>query len=299
MDRLNAMEIFIRVAELASFTKAAESLGLPKGSISSAVQNLESHLGSRLLHRTTRKVVLTQDGEVFYERCKDVLADMDELESMFQTGEHSIQGRIRIDLPLALSRDFIVPHLPEFIRQHPGIRIELSSTDRKVDLIAEGFDCVIRVGNLTESGLIARNMGYLSMVNCASPDYIARYGMPSSMDDLQHHYLVNYAQTLGSTDAAWEYLDGKEVRSIKMPSLITVNNSDAYSHACLAGLGVIQVPLAGARRYIASGAMIAIMPDHRSAPMPVSLLYPNRRNQPQRIKVLMAWLTERLQDYIA
>ncbi|WP_319004571.1 LysR substrate-binding domain-containing protein [Methylobacillus caricis] len=243
------MEIFIRVAELASFTKAAESLGLPKGSISSAVQNLESHLGSRLLHRTTRKVVLTQDGEVFYERCKDVLADMDELESMFQAGGHNIHGRIRVDLPLALSRDFVVPHLPEFIMQHPGIRIELSSTDRKVDLIAEGFDCVIRVGNLTESGLIARNMGRLSMINCASPAYIARYGMPGSIHDLQKHYLVNYAQTLGSGNAAWEWLDGKDVRSIKMPSLITVNNSDAYSQACLAGLGIIQVPLAGAKRY--------------------------------------------------
>ncbi|MFJ5446713.1 LysR family transcriptional regulator [Methylobacillus methanolivorans] len=299
MDKLHAMTVFTRVAELSSFTQAANSLGLPKGSISMAVQNLEGHLGTRLLQRTTRKVVLTHDGQVFYQRCKDLLTDMDELESMFQLDEKGIQGRIRIDVPLAVAREVVMPHLPDFLAQHPGIKIELSSTDRRVDVVAEGFDCVLRVGNLGDSGLVARSMGVHHTINCASPIYVEKYGAPSTLDDLKHHFMVHYAQVLGSEDAYWEYRLGAEIKRIKMPSIITVNNSDAYTQACLAGLGIIQVPQAAAKKHLSQGKMLELLPEYQAAPMPITMLYPNRQHQPRRVKVFMDWLAERLQDYLA
>ncbi|WP_328485200.1 LysR family transcriptional regulator [Methylobacillus arboreus] len=292
------MTAFTRVAELSSFTQAAISLGLPKGSISMAVQNLEAHLGTRLLQRTTRKVVLTHDGQLFYQRCKDLLTDMDELESMFLLDEKGIHGRIRVDVPLAVAREVLMPHLPAFLAQHPGIKIELSSTDRRVDLVAEGFDCVVRVGSLGDSGLIARHVGLHPIVNCASPEYLQRHGIPITLDDLGRHFTVHYAQMLGSEDAYWEYAHGNDNRRVKMQSIITVNNSDAYSQACLAGLGIIQVPLAAARTHLKHGRLVEILPEYRAAPMPISMLYPNRRHQPRRVRVFMDWLTAMLQDYL-
>lgn len=299
MDKLHAMTVFTRVAELSSFTQAATSLGLPKGSISMAVQKLEAHLGTRLLQRTTRKVVLTHDGELFYQRCKDLLTDMDELESMFLLDETGIQGRIRVDVPLAVAREVLMPHLPAFLRQHPGIRIELSSTDRKVDLVAEGFDCVIRVGSLSDSGLVARQVGLHPIVNCASPAYLQQHGTPQTLDELTQHFVVHYTQVLGSEEAYWEYVQGSDIIRMKMQSIVTVNNSDAYTQACLAGLGIIQVPQAAARPYIMQDRLVELLPEYRAAPMPVSMLYPNRRHQPRRVRVFMDWLIDRLQDYLA
>ncbi|MGY1489001.1 LysR family transcriptional regulator [Methylobacillus pratensis] len=298
MDKLHAMTVFARVAELSSFTQAAISLGLPKGSISMAVQNLESHLGTRLLQRTTRKVVLTHDGQLFYQRCKDLLTDVDELESMFLLDEKGIQGRIRVDVPLAVAREVLMPHLPAFLQQHPGIKIELSSTDRRVDLVAEGFDCVLRVGTLGDSGLVARQIGIHPIVNCASPAYLQRHGMPLSLDGLERHFMVHYAQVLGSEEAYWEYVQGNDTKRMKMQSIITVNNSDAYTQACLAGLGIIQVPQAAAKTHIQHGRLVELLPEYRAAPMPVSMLYPNRRHQPRRVRVFMDWLASRLQDYL-
>lgn len=299
MDKLHAMTVFARVAELSSFTQAAISLGLPKGSISMAVQNLEFHLGTRLLQRTTRKVVLTHDGQLFYQRCKDLLTDMDELESMFLLAEKGIQGRIRVDVPLAVAREVLMPYLPAFLQQHPGIKIELSSTDRRVDLVAEGFDCVLRVGSLGDSGLVARQIGIHPIVNCASPAYLQRHGMPLSLDNLERHFMVHYAQVLGSEEAYWEYVQGNDTKRMKMQSIITVNNSDAYTQACLAGLGIIQVPQAAAKTHIQHGRLVELLPEYRAAPMPVSMLYPNRRHQPRRVRVFMDWLASRLQDYLA
>ncbi|MEZ0232001.1 MAG: LysR family transcriptional regulator [Methylophilaceae bacterium] len=298
MDKLNTIQSFVRVAELSSFTKAAISLGVPKGSISTSIQNLENHIGSRLLHRTTRKVQLTQDGLVFYERCKDLLSDVEEIESMFQQGKANIRGRIRIDMPVGVAKNLVIPNLTDFLKNYPDIQIELSSTDRKVDPIAEGFDCVIRVGGLADSGLIVKSIGRLSMTNCVSPDYITTYGKPENIDDLSEHYMVGYTQILGSKSDAWEYFDGERYRNIKMKSLITVSNSDAYTAACLAGLGIIQVPMAGVKQYIEAAALIEVLPSYKAEPMPISLLYPNRRNQPKRVQVFMEWIQILMQQYI-
>lgn len=296
MNQLDAMQIYVRVAELASFTQAADSLGLPKASISTAVQRLENLLGTRLLHRTTRRVQMTQDGQVFYERCKDLLADMDDLQTMFQSGGTQLVGRLRVDMSLGIARNVLVPRLPEFLRAHPGLEIELSSTDRRVDLVREGFDCVLRVGPLGDSSLIARPLGYYRQINCVSPAYLAMHGEPQSLEDLARHRLVHYVPNLGGKSPGFEYVDGisGETRCVAMPGAVTVNNSEAYTAACLAGLGIIQAPDMGLQPLIAAGQLVEVLPQFRPPPMQVSLLYANRRHLPRRVQAFMSWVAELL-----
>ncbi|HSD38143.1 MAG TPA: LysR substrate-binding domain-containing protein [Rhodocyclaceae bacterium] len=291
MNTLEEMHIYVRVAEMASFTQAADSLGLPKASISMAVKQLESEVGTRLLHRTTRKVEMTQDGRAFYERCRDMLADMEELQTMFQGGEQ-ISGRLRVDMSSGIARNFVIPHLPEFLAQHPRLELELSSTDRRVDLVREGFDCVVRVGALGDSSLIARPLGRFRQINCASPAYVARYGMPQNLDELTQHRLIHYVSTLGAKATGFEYFDGERTHAVAMQGSITVNNADAYQAACIAGLGIIQAPMPGCLHLVESGAVVEVLPQYPAEPMPVSLLYANRRHLPKRAKVFMDWIAE-------
>lgn len=299
MNQLEAMQIYVRVAELASFTRAAQSAGLPKASVSTAVQRLESQLGTRLLHRTTRKVQMTQDGQVFYERCKALLADMDELQAMFQRAPAALEGRLRVDMSIGIARNIVVPRLPEFLQTHPRIEVELSSTDRRVDLVQEGFDCVLRVGRLSDSSLIARPLGQFRLLNCASPGYLAAFGMPYTLEDLAVHRLVHYVPTLGARSPGFEYVDSAgEVRFVPMAGVLSVNNSEAYLAACLAGLGLIQVPEAGVRELLANGRLVEVLPDYRAAPMPVSLLYANRHHLPRRVQVFMGWVEEVMRPYL-
>lgn len=298
MNRLEAMQIFARVAEVASFTRAADSLGLPKASVSTAVQQLESSLGARLLHRTTRKVELTQDGRAFYERCKDVLADMDELQSMFQQGPQSLRGRLRVDMPSGVARDFIIPRLPQFLDAHPQIELELSSTDRRVDLVREGFDCVLRIGSLGDANLIARPLGHFRLINCASPGYLRRHGTPQTLEDLASHQLIHFAPVLGTKSAGWEYTETNGYRMLPMPGVLTVNNAEAYESACLAGLGIIQVPAVGVQQYLAQGRLVEVMHRYRGEPMPVSLLYANRRNLSKRVQAFMNWVMETMAPHM-
>jgi DNA-binding transcriptional LysR family regulator len=292
MEKLQAMQIFTRVAELGSFTQAANSLGMPKASISTSVRQLESLLGTRLLHRTTRKVQMTQDGQTFYERCKDLLADVDELESLFQQTPSAIQGRLRVDMPTGIAKTIVIPQLPAFLKRHPGIEIELSSTDRRVDIVREGFDCVLRIGALRDSGLIARQLGTLEVVNCVSAGYVAEYGEPTDLATLARHWLVRYVLVLGAKADGFEYWDGEKYEMAAMRSAITVNNAESYMDACLAGLGLVQVPMIGAYPLLANSSLVEVLKDLRARPMPVSIIYPNRRNLSKRVQVFMDWLTE-------
>ncbi|WOB08116.1 LysR family transcriptional regulator [Piscinibacter gummiphilus] len=298
MKTIEGLQIFVRVAELSSFTQAAEQLALPKARVSTAVQQLEGQLGTRLLHRTTRKVQLTQDGQAFYERCKDLLADVDELQGMFQHGVQSLRGRLRVDMPTLIARDQIIPRLPEFLAAHPHLSFEFSSTDRRVDVVREGFDCVLRVGPLADSGLVARPVGQLRQINGASPGYLAQHGTPQTLDDLASHRLIHYVPTLGAKPGGWEYVQEGRVRSLAMASVLTVNSTEAYQSACVAGLGLIQAPAAGLASLLARGLLVEVMPQHRAPSLPVSLLYANRRNLPQRVQVFMAWVAETLAPYL-
>ncbi|SDZ89685.1 LysR family transcriptional regulator [Microbulbifer marinus] len=295
MRLLESMQVFLRVAEQGSFTAAADALGLSRASVSNAIQQLESLLGTRLLHRTTRSVQMTQDGQVFYERCQDLLADMDELQNLFREDSKELHGRLRVDMPLPIARDVVLQRLPEFLRQHPRLEVELSTADHFVDVVREGFDCVLRVGTLEDPSLIARPLGYYRMVNCASTEYLAEHGTPRTLDDLERHQLVHCVLTLGSRPAGFEYEDPGEPgveKSLPMQGAVTVNNTAAYLDACMAGLGIIQVPETGVHPFLQSGELEEILPQYRPAPMPVSLVYARRRHQPKRVQVFMAWIAE-------
>jgi DNA-binding transcriptional LysR family regulator len=289
MDRLDQLRCFLRVAELGSFTGAADSLGLPKASVSLAVQRLEAEVGVRLLHRTTRRVQLTADGAQFQTRAHDLLHDMDDLQGMFRIDTSQLKGRLRVDMSSGLARQLVIPQLPSFLAQHPGVEIELSGTDRRVDLIREGFDCVLRVGPLDDNTLVARPLGRLPIVNCASPAYLAARGIPVTLDDLAGHALVHYVGTLGQRSPGFEYHDGEGYRSLPMRGAVTVNSGDGYTAAALAGLGIIQVPRLGVRRALADGTLVEILPDCLAEPMPVTLLYAQRRHLPRRVAAFMEW----------
>ena len=292
------MQIFVRVAELTSYTRAAESLGLPKASVSTAVRQLESEFGTQLLHRTTRKVQMTLDGRACYERCKDLLADVDELRTMFQHGPQSLRGRLRVDMPNGIALRTIIPQLPQFLRQHPLLEVELSSTDRKVDLVREGFDCVLRIGSLEDPNLIARPLGSFRIVNCASPEYVRTHGMPKGLEDLAAHRLIHYVGTLGAKPSGFEYHDGVAYKNLPMPGAITVNSVTAYEASCLAGLGIIQAPAVGMQPLLEQGLLVEVVPQLRAEPMPVSLLYAQRRNLSQRVQVFMSWIAQVMRPHL-
>jgi DNA-binding transcriptional LysR family regulator len=298
MDKIHAMQLFVRVAELASFSRAAESLSLPRGSVSRQIQALEDELGTRLLHRTTRRVQLTQDGMVYYERARDLLANLDELDTLFQRDPASISGRLRVDMPVPVATKMVLPRLPAFLQKHPGIELELSSSDRLVDVIQEGFDCVVRIGELSDSGLVARSLGQLTVLNCASPDYLTRFGWPESPEDLASHALVHYVPTMGIRPQGFEIWRDGQSQWIKTGGVVTVNSTESYHAACLAGLGIIQAPRVGVREALRSGKLVEILPQYRASPMPVSLIWPHRRNLSRRVHLFMAWLSEIMKEYV-
>ena len=292
MENTEAIKRFVRVAELGSFTKAADTLGLPKASISIAVQQLENKLGTQLLHRTTRKVQLTPDGQIFYDRGKDILTEMDELESLFQTDDASISGHIRVDMSFPMARNLVIPKLPEFLSRYPNLQIDLSSTDHRVDIITEGFDCVVRTGQLTDSGMIVRHLGEMTQTNYASPAYLALYGEPMLPADLAKHWLIHYNVNSSAKSDVFEYWDGNTCQRIPMRSRVSVNNVDAYRAACVAGLGITQAPILGAGHLLKEGKLIEIRKDFRAPAMPVSLLYPHRKNLSKRMRIFMDWLSD-------
>jgi len=298
MQQIEGMRIFVRVADLASFTQAAESMGLPKASISAAVKNLEQDLGTRLLQRTTRTVKMTPDGELFYERAKDLLSDFDELQQLFVHDTVRIRGRLRVDLPSGIARNIVLPQLPGFLKAHPELELELSSTDRRVDVVREGFDCVLRIGQLHDSNLVARQLGVLPQVNCASPAYLQEYGTPNTPADLAHHRLVFYASQFSNKVDAFEYQEQQILQRFTMQGSLTVNSSEAYQAACLAGLGIIQAPRIGAQALLEQGKLVEILPQYQAPPMPMHLIYANRRQVAKRTQIFMQWLSALLEPYL-
>jgi len=293
---LQELRIFTRVAELGSYTRAADQLGLAKGRVSAAVQHLEAQIGARLLHRTTRQVRLTTDGEQFLERSKELLADAEQLQVMFQPVAAGLRGRVRIDLPNTFARDVVIPRLPQLLAAHPLLEIGISSTDQRVDVVREGFDCVLRVGALTDSQLVARPLGLLRQSNVASPGYLREHGTPKTLADLVQHRIVHYAARLGTQGAGWEYEEGGKVRVFAMRTSLVVNSTDAYQAACLAGLGFIQAPVRGTRRLVQAGLLVEVLPDFVPPPMPVSLLYPHRRHVSPRVQAVLQWLAQVVQE---
>lgn len=290
MDRIDLFRIFLRVVECASFTRAADTLGLPRSSVSTAIIDLEIRVGTRLLNRTTRKVSPTRDGTAFYERCQRLIADMEETETLFRRNEASPTGILRVDLPGRIGRLIVAPSLPEFFERYPNLKIELGVTDRAVDLIEDRTDCVLRVGPVTDSRLIAKSFGELDLINVASPAYLEQYGTPQMPDDLTHHFAVGYASPSSGRLEDWEWMADGKTRARSLPSRVTVNNAETYIACCLAGLGLIQIPAYDVQHHIKAKELVAVMPDFRAPPLPLTLLYPHRQHLSRRLQVFINWL---------
>ncbi len=290
MDKIVAIKTFVRVAELESFSQAAQSLNLAKASVTIIIQSLESLLSVKLLERTTRRVQLTSEGKTFLERSKDILSDLEDIETMFVSDGAQITGKIRVDMTGPMARNTVIPRLGEFLQKFPGIEIELSSSERRVDLIREGIDCVVRGGKYSEPGLAERPLGELAIVNVASPSYLEVHGTPENLADLNSHKLIFFQPILGVPQHGFEYFDGEKYREIKMGGFITVNSADAYKAACLAGLGICQTPRIGVADELKSGMLTEILPNFRAEPMLLKLVYPQRRMLAKRVRVFIDWL---------
>jgi len=290
VDRIDLFRVFSRVVECASFTRAADTLGIPRSSVSAAVQELEERVGARLLHRTTRKVTPTQDGVAFYDRCQRVIADVEDTENLFRQTAAQPSGKLRVDVPGRIGRLIIAPALPDFLDRYPQIDIDLGVTDRSVNLVEDSVDCVLRVGPLSDSGLIARSFGELPLINVVSPAYLARHGTPRTSDDLGDHWAVNYASPSSGRVEDWEWIEDGKLRTMPLRGRVTVNSAEAYIACCLSGLGLIQIPAYDVRHHVEAGELVEVMPDHRAQPMPMTLLYPHRQHLSRRLQVFADWL---------
>ena len=291
MDRIKAMQVFVRIVEANSFTKAAETLNLPRASLTASMQALEAHLGARLLQRTTRRLSLTPEGERYYQQCAEILAAIDAAEAPF-LGEQGKgpQGLLRVDLPGTLGRARIVPRLGEFRAACPGVALTISLGERLVDLTQEGLDCAVRVGNLQDSSLVARALGSMRFVVAASPAYLARHGAPATLEELAaHEGIVHFS---GRTGRAfdWELEAHGAVRKLALRSAIAVNDAEANLCCALQGLGLAQVGRYQARPFLASGELVEVLPGVAPTSMPVSLLYPQGRMASPRLQAFAGWL---------
>lgn len=290
MDKIRAMQVFAQVAEFASFSKAAERLGLPAATVTNTVQSLEQHLGVRLFQRTTRKVSLTEEGLLYLDRCTRLLADLEDTEALFAGAKAKPKGVVRIDLPERLARMRVIPALPDFFARYPDIQLKLGATDRFVNLVGEGIDCAVRVGPLADSTLIARRIGEMAQVNVGSKAYLDRHGRPQHLADLASHFAVNYFSSRTGRDLGWEYVEGGRVQSLKMRSMVSVSSSDAYLACCRAGLGLIQVPRTGIEELLQSGELEEVLPACRPAPLPVSVVYSHNRQVSPRVRAFVDWV---------
>lgn len=295
---LQDLRVFCRVAELASFTRAAEQLNMAKGRVSTVVSLLEAEVGGRLLQRTTRHVRLTPDGEIFLARCKELLTESDHLQGMFRPIEGELSGKVRIDMPSLFAQELVLPILPELLSAHPRLDLGISINDRRVDMVQEGFDCLVRLGPLPDSDLVARRLGWMDTCNLASPAYLERYGVPRSLDDLAHHRIVHYAHNLRNDEGVWRYVLNGAVRSVPMRSALAVNSAALMQAACLNGVGIMQSSIASNRRLIDRGELVEVLPQLRLEPILASLILPHRKHIAPRVEAVLTWMTQAIRPHL-
>lgn len=290
---LAALHVFVRVAEAGSFTRAAAQLGMPKARASAQLQKLEAALGTRLLQRSTRVVRVTPEGEQLLTLARGFLSDADAIASLFQAGR-VLRGKVRLELPVLIARDVVIPRVPELLARHPQLQLDIRASDRIATALHDGFDIVLRIGPVHEPGLVGRRLGEVTMMNVASPGYLRQRGQPHTLDDLRDHVVVHYA---ADAAAAFEYFDGVAYREVPMQSVITVDNFDAYEAACVAGLGIAQLPRHGQARH--ADRLVEVLPGFAARPAPVSLLHTHGRSAPRRVRAVMSWLTDLLVPVVA
>jgi LysR family transcriptional regulator for bpeEF and oprC len=292
MDRFVAMKVFARVVESHSFVKAAESLQMAAPQVSRIVQALEAHLGARLLNRTTRSISVTDDGEAYYQRCIRVLAEVDEMEAELTHAKLNPKGRLKVNLPALVAKMVIIPALPDFFERYPDIEIEMGLSDRQVDIVEEGVDCVIRTGDLEDSGLVARRLGNMRRITAASPAYLEKYGEPKTIEDLRDHIGVNYVSSNTGRVRSWDYVVDGVVQTVDMRGLIAVNDVDAYVSCGLHGLGLLKSATFPLARYLESGELREVLKDYCSPVRPISIMYARNRHLPRKVRVFADWVSE-------
>ncbi|SIT46848.1 Transcriptional regulator [Paraburkholderia piptadeniae] len=292
MDRFEAMEIFTRVVDANSFSKVSEMLDLPRAKVSRTIQALEEHVGVRLLNRSTRQVSVTEDGALFYERCVRILAEVADAESSLSNKRESPTGTVRVDTSGTLARALLLPSLEDFYQRYPQIDVRLGLADRNIDLIQDGVDCVIRMGMLEESSLVAKRIGNARIVTCASPAYLERHGTPKTLEELSHHQAVNYVSARSGRTFPFEYSVGGEVVRVQMKSVLAVNDGSVYINAGALGHGIIQPSRFMVADLIKQGALREILSEYNIPSTPLSVVYPHRRNLSSRLRAFVDWVSE-------
>ncbi|MFM2483590.1 LysR family transcriptional regulator [Celerinatantimonas yamalensis] len=289
MDRLQLLEVFQRVAESQSFTKAAVILDLPRSTITQAVQRLEQQLGAQLLVRTTRRVQLTDEGQTILKQSAQMLQDWEEFAQQFSLNKH-LSGRLRVSMPSRFARKVVIPALGEFQRRYPAIELVIHVADYAVDLVAEGIDLAIYAGELPDSNLIGYQLGQLPIKTLASPYYLQRFGIPHHPEQLSSHQMVGYVLSESEQIEPLEfYVDGK-YQYYRLAHPVTTNGSDAYFQAAITGLGLIQSPTYGVREQLDSGQLVEVLADYPAAALPISLVYPKKRYSSRRLQVFIEYL---------
>jgi LysR family transcriptional regulator, regulator for bpeEF and oprC len=292
MDNLTWIAAFVRVVEAKSFAAAADQLGMTSSGVSRAVSRLEESLGARLLFRTTRSLRLTEDGAAFYERCTQILTDLTDLaESIGDSGKRP-QGRIRIEMPASLGRMFIVPNLANFQARYPDLKVQLGMSDRTADLVEDGIDCAIRVGELQDSNMIARRIGVIRMVTAAAPSYLAKHGAPKSIDDLKNHQCVNYFYARNGRAYEWQFDTPGGRIQVPIDAALMMNDVDALIASAEIGLGIVQLGSFTLDRALRAGTLVKVLEHGEAIGPPISIIYPQKRHLPARVRVFIDWVIE-------
>jgi len=292
LDSLSDIVTLVRVVEAKSFVAAAQGLGVTPSAVSKSVSRLEERLGVRLLNRTTRSLSLTDAGSSFYVRCRMLVGQLQEAESEVAATSQRPRGRLRVDMPGAFGREYVIPALPRFLAQYPDILLQISFNDRLVDMIDEGIDIVIRVGKLTDSRLIARQLMVPQMILVAAPDYVERNGAPEEPEDLQRHAAVRYYSPNTGAIVDWCLERNGEQRDIAVSGQLIFNNIEAVMNAAIAGLGIAPAPGFMADRPLASGVLTRVLPEWQLSPeKPVSALWVKDRHPSPKLQVFLDFLT--------
>lgn len=294
MDRFDAMQAFARVVETGSFTRAAETLHMSKTTVTQLVQQLEARLRVKLFNRTTRKVNVTNDGAIFYERVTRLLAELDDAETSLSGAAALPRGRLRVDVPSPLASMILIPALPAFYAQYPDIQIDMGVSDRMVDMIDENVDCVVRGGELKDLGLVARRVGELQLGVYAAPSYLAGVGIPSHPLDLEepHHRVVEFLWVRSGRTVPYTLRRDAESVQVKARYSLAVDDGNAYLAAGVAGLGVLWLPKYMAKSYEARGELVPLFEDWQLEPMPIHVAFPPNRHISRKLRVFINWIAE-------
>lgn len=292
MDRIQAMQVFTRVAEAGSFVRAAETLSLPSSTVTSTIKNLEKYLQVRLLNRTTRRVSLTSEGLEYLARCREILSLIEHTESSLTDSVSRPQGRLRVDMPGGIAHFIVMPNLKDFYRLYPDIYLMIGVSDRQVDLVQEGVDCVIRTGELTESTLVARPLGRFRWVTCASPDYLRKFGVPETPEVLSQHRAIHYFSGSGRRTNELRFTCGTEAFSVPVEGDAAVNETGLYIKMCLEGFGLAQLAENIVSEHLQKGTLVEVLVDWQPSSVPVTLLYPHQRFLSPTVRAFANWIAD-------